>query len=399
MKLLSAKPICLFVAVFMLAGLQCMGQELMIRVSNNLDFVRNEVVAISYSDLLPMLKSHNGRNSIRIKKKGTANYMVTQWMDYDGDDTPEELLFQADVPANSVSVYNLLIDAAAAVPKSDIAAFSRFVPERTDDYTWENDKVAFRTYGPKGQQEALAGVPGSTMSSGIDIWFKKVSYPIIDKWYAGYVQSPGYYHKDHGEGYDPYHVGGSRGTGGLGVWVNDSLQVSKNYSAYKTIATGPLRTVFELIYAPWSDYGIHEAKRISLDLGTNFSKFEISLSADKKVPDYAIGITLHENKGEAMINKDIGWFRHWEAIDDSFVGEGIVIDPSVVQTAFARVSKTADQSNILILTNPVGKLTYYAGFAWQKSGQVASKEDWDAMLGKQVQIIKNPLKVIVSNRL
>ncbi|MEY3896376.1 MAG: hypothetical protein RLZZ214_1896, partial [Verrucomicrobiota bacterium] len=45
-------------------------------------------------------------------------------------------------------------------------AFARFVPERSDDFAWENDLVAFRTYGP-----ALRPGPEN---SGIDCWFKRV---------------------------------------------------------------------------------------------------------------------------------------------------------------------------------------------------------------------------------
>lgn len=286
-----------------------------------------------------------------------------------------------------------MVDSTVTEPKSDVIAYSRFVPERTDDYTWENDKVAFRTYGPSGQEEALAGVAGSTLSSGIDLWLKRTDKSIINKWYAGHVKTPGYYHTDHGEGYDPYHVGGSRGTGGLGVWENDSLYVSKNFTTYKTIADGPLRTVFELTYAPWSLYNVEETKRITLDLGANFSKFEIMLSANDTIPNYTIGISLHENEGDYNIEENEGWFRHWEAIDDSYVGEGVVIDPQLVDSAFAHISKVPDQSNLLIITEPQDTLTYYAGFAWKKSGQVKSVKDWENVLNQKAEMIKSPLKI------
>src|SRR5690606_32212285 len=138
-----------------------------------------------------------------------------------------------------------------------------------DDYAWENDRVAFRTYGPEAQRLTENNEQGGTLTSGIDAWFKKVEYPIIDKWYAENLENPGTYHKDTGEGYDPYHVGASRGIGGIGVWQNDSLYVSKNFVEYKRIANGPIRTIFELTYAPWQADKIivKETKRISLDLG------------------------------------------------------------------------------------------------------------------------------------
>lgn len=364
-----------------------------IEVKNNLDFNRKEIVGIPSGKLAGLLKNTSEKN-VRIKIQGAKDYLRTQWIDYNNDGVGDELLFEVDIKANSVVNYSIVSD-TAKVPESKATTYSRFVPERIDDYAWENNKVAFRAYGPKTQQLVEEHKEGGTLSSGIDLWLKKVDYSIIDNWYKKNVASPGYYHIEHGEGYDPYHVGASRGTGGAGIWENDSLQVAKNYISYKTIATGPLRTVFELTYAPWSSYGVQETKRISLDLDSNFSKFEISLRSDKKIPNYTLGITLHEKKGEVNINKINGWFRHWEPIDSSFVGEGIVVNPEVVSTAFANDSKTPDQSNLLIVTNPAAKLTYYAGFAWTGSKQISDVTQWDEMLAKQAKIIANPLQVIV----
>jgi len=366
-----------------------------IEIKNNLNFSRKEVVSLTEKQLFVFLKG-NDINSIRIKKNGTEEYLVLQWIDYNQDGVFDELLFQADVPAKAKVVYEIISDDSISLPKSNITTYSRFVPERTDDYAWENDKVAFRTFGPDAQKRKEENLPEGTLSSGIDLWLKRTDKSIINKWYAENLISPGYYHADHGEGYDPYHVGVSRGTGGTGIWENNNLYVSKNFVTYKTIAEGPLRTVFELTYAPWSPFGVKDIKRISLDLGSNFSKFEITINADKQIPNYAIGITLHENKGKVKINKKEGWFRHAEIIDGSFLGEGIVSDKEVVADAFANVSQIPDQSNLLVITHPMNnKLTYYAGFAWEKSGQLADESDWDEMLKKQAKIIACPLKVIL----
>ena len=62
--------------------------------------------------------------------------------------------------------------------------------------------------------------------SGFDAWLKRVDYPIINKWYKENTQGKSY-HKDHGEGYDPYKVGSSRGCGGLALWI-DGKMVSSN---------------------------------------------------------------------------------------------------------------------------------------------------------------------------
>lgn len=360
-------------------------------VENKLKFERKEVVSIRLDKkCLTKIKNHNEL----LVKDQNGNLVVTQLVDVNQDGTPDELLFQATVPAKSKVIYTLFTDSSLSASKTNFTTYSRFVPERIDDFAWENDKVAFRTYGPEAQRLTEAGRSDGTLSSGIDLWLKKVNYSIIDSWYAKNVTAPGYYHIEHGEGYDPYHVGSSRGTGGTGIWEKDSLYISKNYTKYRLIATGPLRTIFELDYAPWSRYGVTETKRISLDLGSNFSRFENTISSIAAIPNYTIGITLHDEKGVVNINQKNGIFRHWEPIDDSYVGEGIVIDPTVVKTAMDHRSKAADQSQILVVTTPKNnRVVYYAGFAWTGSAQVQSVQDWDAMLAKQAEIVKNPLLV------
>lgn len=363
-----------------------------VQVKNNLDFSRSEVVSVRVSDLKSFLNK-NKEADLRIKD-GNGNSLPVQWIDYDSDGKNDELLFQANIEAKKTNTYTLFADAKNQVPESRISTYSRLVPERVDDYAWENDKVAFRVYGPKGQKEALAGVKGSTLSSGVDIWLKRTDQPVINKWYKGYLTDPMYYHKDtRGEGYDPYHVGDSRGTGGIGIWVNGKLQVSQNFVTSRTIAEGPLRTVFELTYSPWSDFGVKETKRISLDLGSHFSKFESQFEAQKPVPNYTVGISLHKNEGLTKLNDRNAYYLHWEKIDDAFVGEGVVVYPGIVEKSVAFKSETPDQSNLLIVTKPHKKLTYYAGFAWQKAGEVQTQEDWEKMLQKQAQIIANPLSV------
>lgn len=365
-----------------------------IQVKNTQNFARNEIVSLSISQLKGFL-GKNKAEDLRIKD-AQNNYVTIQWIDNDGDGKNDEVLFQTNVDAKKTNSYKIVADSKTPIPESKLTTYSRLVPERVDDYTWENDKIAFRVYGPKGQAEALAGVKGSTLSSGVDIWFKRTEKSVINEWYKGYLTDPMYYHKDtRGEGYDPYHVGDSRGTGGIGIWKDEKLQVSQNFISSKTIAEGPLRTVFELTYAPWSEFGVKETKRISLDLGSNFSKFESSFDTEKAVPNYTIGISLHKNEGESKLNDKDGYYLHWEKIDDAFVGEGIVVNPKIVEKSVAFKSEIPDQSNLLVITKPQKKLTYYAGFAWQKSGQIQTQKDWENILLKQSKIVANPLIITV----
>ncbi len=371
-----------------------MNAQSSVQVKNTQDFARSEIVSVSVGQLKTFL-GKNKAGDLRIKD-AQNNDLTIQWVDHDGDGEKDELLFQAELGAGKTNSYAIVADSKMPVRESKLTTYSRLVPERVDDYTWENDKIAFRVYGPKGQEEALAKVKGSTLSSGVDIWFKRTDQPVINKWYKGYLTDPMYYHKDtRGEGYDPYHVGDSRGTGGIGIWKDERLQVSQNFVTSKTIAEGPLRTVFELTYAPWSEFGVKETKIISLDLGSNFSKFESTFITEKPVPNYTIGISLHKNEGESKLNDKNGYYLHWEKIDDAFVGEGIVADPKIIEKSIAFKSETPDQSNLLVVTRPQKKLTYYAGFAWQKSGQIQTQKDWEDLVQKQAQIVANPLKITI----
>ena len=55
------------------------------------------------------------------------------------------LIFQADVKAKSSTVYTLSEGTPSTVKAK---TFGRFVPERKDDFAWENDFAAYRMYGP-----------------------------------------------------------------------------------------------------------------------------------------------------------------------------------------------------------------------------------------------------------
>jgi hypothetical protein len=391
MKLIQKRAVFIFFICFITASFGVHAQKsVKISVSNPSNFDRQEVVGIKVSSIAEFLKGKQEKD-IRVIAKKSNTPQTLQWLDNEADGLNDELLFYVNIPSKSSEIFTIEENKNIVQPEISVTAYSRFVPERTDDYAWENDKVAFRTYGPDAQKRVEEHRPDGTLTSGIDLWLKRTNKPIINSWYKGNEKEPGYYHKDRGEGYDPYQVGPSRGTGGTGIWKNDSLLVSKNFVSYRTIAAGPLRTVFELTYNPYSSYDVSEKKRISLDVGSNFSKFEVSYQSKKVLPNYTIGISLHENKGTAEVFKEEGVFAHHERIDGVYLGEGIVIRPQNVQEAIVNKSKVKDQSNLLVLTKPGSKVIYYAGFAWGRSGQAATSDEWIEILKRQAEIMAHPL--------
>ena len=141
-----------------------------------------------------------------------------------------------------------------------------------DDFAWESDRIAHRTYG-------LALIKAeNTISSGPDVWIKKDRGLIVDMMYA-----TKHYHEDNGEFMDDYRVGNSRGCGGLGIWDGQKLYTSSNYRNWKLITTGPIRSEFELTYDAW-DAGngrmVSETKRYSIDAGSWMTKAQSTFASD-----------------------------------------------------------------------------------------------------------------------
>ncbi|MFC2110666.1 DUF4861 family protein [Bacteroidota bacterium] len=170
--------VCLLSLVFIAACSSVKQQK------NKTLVVENTLAVERSNETIELSKEILGVNDLTelgIKEVSTGNLLVTQLVDNDGDGTMDVLLFQPLVKPSSQAKFKVVSISKEEQTKSDLVCYSRFVPERTDDYTWENDKVAFRVYGPLAQQIFESGKKGGTLSSGVDAWLKKVEYPIINK--------------------------------------------------------------------------------------------------------------------------------------------------------------------------------------------------------------------------
>lgn len=363
-----------------------------ITVKNVLDQERTTETVELTKDMLKV----EDLSSVGIKNKETNTLEVVQTVDNDGDGTMDMILFQPKIAAKGESKFEVVTVEPGENPSAEVLCYSRFVPERTDDYTWENNKVAFRVYGPTAQKMIEDKVPGGTLSSGVDAWLKRVDYPIIDKWYKEELSGVSSYHKDTGEGLDDFHVGASRGVGGIAAKVDTTYYYSKNYTKWRTITTGPIRTSFYLEYAAWDANGqtIKESRVISLDLGQNLSKFNITLEG---VDDIYAGLTLHEKDGEVSGNTEKGWVSYWQPHGDSELGTAILA-PTNTFIGFEKYDvETKDLSNAYAHLKVKDKeVTYYAGFGWKKSGQFNNKQEWEQYLNAFSEQIQNPLEVTIT---
>jgi hypothetical protein len=382
----------LFLAI--LAGsLAVHSQNKIITVSNSLSVDREfETIELTKKSL--GLPTSAKLETYALKEINSNTFLETQTIDNDGDGTADLLLFQPKIKASSHQDFEVLVGTNPSASKI-VNCYSRFVPERTDDYAWENNKVAFRTYGPVAQKMVEEKIEGGTLTSGIDAWLKRVDYPIINKWYEKATLGTGSYHKDTGEGLDNFQVGDSRGVGGIAVNADGKYYFSKNFTSWKTITTGPIRTSFILTYADWDAKGnkITESKLISLDYGSYLSRFEISITGTKTV---AAGLTLHDKKGTIGTNVKEGWISHWEPIDDSELGTGLVAPKNTLTSFDNHVTNDKDLSNLYAnLTVKNNKVVYYTGFGWKKGSPFQTKAEWETYLSAFAKKINSPLVVKV----
>jgi hypothetical protein len=263
------------------------------------------------------------------------------------------------------------------------------VPERYGDFGWESDRIAYRMYGKELEWE--------TISPGIDVWVKKVRYPIIDHLYKNEKEKKSY-HADNGEGLDCYNVGPTLGCGGLGILAGDKLILSKNFRSWKVLANGPIRLIFELSYEPWEagSAKVSEVKRISIDKGSNLNRIESRMTCDGQTTTLALaaGIVVRGRQGEQKkFNADEKWISYWFAPDDKngMTGCGVVL------TADTKAQFKEQNGHLLAIVNqPCGKpFVYYAGACWDKGLDFKTAGDWQAYLSDFARRLEHPVNVVL----
>jgi hypothetical protein len=388
------KKISVILIVIVFFSFQSKEENSTITVKNTLNIDRSFETIILTKDFLKI----KDVSTLGIRDKTSGEILVTQTVDNDGDGVMDQLLFQPKIDAKSKKEYEIIELSENQRPKSVDYCYSRFVPERIDDYAWENNKVAFRVYGPKAQKLVEDNLKGGVLTSGIDAWLKRVEYPIINKWYEKTTTGIGSYHVDTGEGLDNFQVGNSRGIGGIAVKINSTYYTSKNFISWKTVTTGPIRTSFVLTYADWDAAGnkILETKNISLDYGSYLSCYTISISGTNTV---SAGLTLHDKNGKSGSNFKEGWLDYWETLDDSELGTGIVAQKKYLVGIENYISSKPELSNLYgnfkVIDN---KIVYYAGFGWKKGSPFKTQKEWESYLSLFALKINNPLIVILKKQ-
>ena len=340
-----------------------------IKLENKSDFsLKNGVVEVPFS----LLGAIDTSRLVVLHK--TTKKQIPYQFDHDGE---MKLLLLVSIPAQKSITVSL---SKGQKEKFRNLTFGRYVPERLEDFAWENDKIAFRMYG-----KALEGTKGDAY--GIDVWVKRTDSLIIDKRYGH-----GDYHNDRGDGLDYYHVGKTLGAGNVAPMVNDKIYYSGNYTNYEVLANGPLRTRFRLKYNEWDVNGkkTNVVKEITLDAGSQYNKIKATYSFVGDTLPLAIGVIKREGKSSYFVDEINGQFTFWEP---EFKKDGITGVGIVLPKGFHKFSEDKDQYLIHTTTKEEQSITYYQGAAWNKAKEITNAIDWINYTNRYASLLSNGIKV------
>lgn len=338
----------------------------------------HEVVVVKWTEIIAKYPGIDTAN-FKVTDVATKKEVPFQ-LEYKGQKMVQNLLVQVSMAANGTVKLSVIPGKPTAIVKK---TYARFVPERFDDFAWENDKVAFRMYG-----RALETRKDNAF--GTDVWGKRTTKLVINNWYKS-----GDYHTDHGEGMDYYSVGLTLGAGDIAPFVNDSIFFSKNYHHWKVLDNGPLRSTFQLGYDEWNVAGkvVKVTKTISLDAGSRLNRVEVNYTyAGEEVLPVVIGIVKRKEPGTILMNELQGVMGYWEPKHgaDGITGIGVIIpgDGLVMNT-----------DRVHLLSHAVIKsgkpIVYYNGAAWDKASEITSATAWFDYLNNYKQKLQQPLVVSV----
>ncbi|MCG9791599.1 DUF4861 family protein [Flavobacterium algicola] len=359
-----------------------------IKVVNPISISRdNETIAISsklVKEQFPNLKIEN----LEITDNTNHQIQLSQAIDYDEDGITDEFLFQTNFSPKEIKYFS--INPTADKPAAS-SVFSKFIskPEGLGDFSWENDYIGYRMYG-----QARADAQGT--GTAIDVWSKKTSRRLTDEWYTT-GQS---YHVDKGYGADHYASGKNQGCGGSGIYYDGKVYYSKSYSAWKIIANGPIRLVFELEFTGWQgeNSSLKETKRITLDAGQYFNQIESTYTSptNEFKFSHAVGIAQRQDS-QSFIDNKAGLFESWEKLiipagrDNGSLGTGFIID---TDTNLIAIKNMQDHLFGVMKVKSNNKISYSTGAAWSEFGAIKTPELWKSYVQNKALCIAN--KCIIS---
>ncbi len=246
----------------------------------------------------------------------------------------------------------------------ELTCNGRIYPNRWDDLVWENDRCAWRFYGPEAHKHM------NNPAYGFDTFVKNTPHPIQDQLYHNELTSYGVnerikrdksplnwnevhrgytYHRNHGAGMDAYTVGPTLGAGAPALMVAPSQppqggepKSTKNkkasprgglegasllyplyYESAEILDNGPLRFTVRLKMAeqqfPSLTGGVGGGSLlITQDCGSHFARVEVTYEGITKPTPVCAGIVVHEsNPNGYVLNKKEGFVTYAEPLDNA----------------------------------------------------------------------------------
>lgn len=380
-------------------------QQAIIVVSNPTSTPRTELISLSMSEVKAKLGNANPKKGEAYIVKNKRGQQIGSQITHDG-----LLLIDANVRPHGSATYFVSIGKPY---KQKVYATGALYKIRKDDIAWENDRCAYRVYGPALQKTG-------ERSFGTDIWVKNTPDTVVyeryikdmngnikgDKMDAKVRDILTSFHLDHGNGLDPYRVGATLGLGAPSLMVGKNQVLPYCYKDYRILDNGPLRFTVELTYNP-STVGdmknVVEHRIISLDKGSNFNKMTVWYDGLTTPTDFATGFPIHEEDTETKtFAKDYVSYADPTdnvEVNNSQVFVGVLFPEGIDHTYYQLFDKKHDGATGHALGLKRGlknqeKYSYYFGAAWSKY-DVRSYAEWQIRIKDYLDALKTPLQVEV----
>ena len=399
MKGITGKSLMMLLA---LAGSNyCHAQQATIVVSNPTSTPRTELISLCMSEMKAKLGNATPKKGEAYIVKNKRGQQIGSQITHDG-----YLLIDASVRPHGSATYYVSIGKPY---QQKVYATGALYKIRKDDIAWENDRCAYRVYGPALQKTG-------ERSFGTDIWVKNTPDTVV---YERYIKDMignrknddeteilTSFHLDHGNGLDPYRVGATLGLGAPSLMVGKNQVLPYCYKDYRILDNGPLRFTVELTYNP-STVGdmknVVEHRIISLDKGSNFNKMTVWYDGLTTPTDFATGFPIHEEDTEMKtFAKDYVSYADPTdnvEVNNSQVFVGVLFPEGIDHTYYQLFDKKHDGATGHALGLKRGlknqeKYSYYFGAAWSKY-DVRNYAEWQIRIKDYLDALKNPLQVEV----
>ena len=409
-------------------------QQATIVVNNPTDAQRQELVEVNISDVKAKLAGIAPKKGEAYIVKNKRGQQIGSQITHDG-----KLLIDASIRPHGSATYYISIGKPYPQKVWTTGALYKM---RKDDIAWENDRCAYRVYGPALQRTG-------ERSFGTDIWAKNTPDTVVYERYVmdkqGNVdgdkvdekvkseerkmknlsgaalevqkakikalKAESYeidvttsFHLDHGNGLDPYRVVATLVLGAPSLMIGNQQFLPYCYKTYKILDNGPLRFTVELTYNP-STIGdmqnVVEHRIISLDKGSNFNKMTVWYEGLTHPTDFATGFPIHEEDTETKtFAKDyVSYADPTDNIEvnNSQVFVGVLFPNGIDNTYYQLFDKKHDGATGHALGVKRGlknaeKYSYYFGAAWSKY-DVRSYTEWQIRIKEFLEALKTPLQV------